>query len=90
MRCFLGCFPPEILHAFPCVAEPAVVCHISLESLTQREAPPAANMNADQDTDKPSYPSQPNIRTKCHSKSRRASEFVVKMRDPPQRSRPPD
>lgn len=89
MRCFLGCFPPEILHAFPCVAEPAVVCHISLESLKQREAPPAANMNADQDTDT-SYPSQTNIRTKCHSKSRRASEFVVKMRDLPQRSRPPD
>lgn len=69
------------------VSEPAVVCRISLES-TQREAPSAVNMNADPETEKASHQSQPNIRTKhlC----RRRSEFVVKMRDLPQRSRPPD
>ncbi|CAM4653244.1 unnamed protein product [Leuciscus chuanchicus] len=72
------------------VSDPAVVCHTSLESVTQREAPPAVDMNADQDADKPSHPSLPNTRTKRQSKSRRASEFVVKMRDLPQRTRPPD
>ncbi|KAK7127236.1 hypothetical protein R3I94_018426 [Phoxinus phoxinus] len=70
------------------VSEPAVVCHTSVESLTPRDARPAVGMNADQDTDKPSYPSPPNTRTKRRSRS--ASEFAVVMRDLPQRSRPPD
>ncbi|KAK2907280.1 hypothetical protein Q8A67_006265 [Cirrhinus molitorella] len=70
------------------VSEPAVVCRISLESPTQREAPPAVDMNANPETEKASHPSLPNIRTK--GQSRRGSEIVVKMRDLPHRSRPPD
>ncbi|KAL6469112.1 hypothetical protein MHYP_G00226360 [Metynnis hypsauchen] len=72
------------------VSEPAIECHISLESLTQRVTLPAVEMEEAQDTEELTYQSVPNQRTKSKSQPKRRSEFVVKARDPPQRSRPPD
>ncbi|KAI7790754.1 hypothetical protein IRJ41_000389, partial [Triplophysa rosa] len=71
------------------VSEPAVACHISHECLRERETPPTAEMNTYQETEKSCSPSLPNLQTKVQHKTRRDSEFSVKMRDLPERSRPP-
>lgn len=71
------------------VSEPAIGCRISLEALERRISLSELDME-DQDMEELRFQSLPKQRTNSQSNQKRGSTFLIKTRDQPQRSRPPD